>query len=80
MGKEKADQVLEADAVGWPSRCTWSVKKGGQDKTNTIDYPHHHVKTNLHLNRASVIQDSVLDTVGQTPIVRLNNLAKLYGI
>lgn len=75
----KLSGQLEPEAVGWPSRCGWSLE-ASQTKANSIDYPHHHVKTNLLLNRTSVIQDSVLEMVGQTPIVRLNNLAKLYGI
>lgn len=77
---------LDANAVGWPSRCTWSLgsKKGNKDqgtKTNDLDNsdPHYHVKINYSLNPRLQIQDSILDCIGQTPLVRLNNLPKLYG-
>lgn len=67
--------MFDPNSVGWPSRCTWSL---GGDKSKPS--PHHQVQTDLNLNRATRIQDSILDTIGQTPIVRVSNLAKLYGI
>lgn len=78
----KDEHMLEADAVGWPSRCKWSLEKAEnlEDLKKDSNYAHHHVTTNFHLNRTNVIQNSVLDMVGQTPIVRLDNLAKLYDI
>lgn len=76
--RQSEDPMFEPDAVGWPSKCKWSLKPNDQQEDD--NYPHHHVKSNYALNRAIQIQDSILDVVGQTPMVRLNNLAKLYGI
>lgn len=76
------DPMLIADAVGWPSKCTWSLKKNATNTSgDDLDYyPHHHAKVNYSFNRMNVIQDSILDTIGQTPVVRLNNIPKLYGL
>lgn len=69
--------MLNADAVGWPSKCLWSLHA----KPDDMDYyPHHHVHQNYSLNRMNVIHDSALDLVGQTPIVRVKNFAKLHNI
>lgn len=68
--------MLDPDAVGWPSRCKWSLV--GESRRDTD--PHHHSRTNYALNRAIHIQDSVVDWIGQTPLIRLTNLARMYDI
>lgn len=78
--RQSEDPMFEPDAVGWPSKCTWSLRKTTSDSKEDDNYPHYHVKNNYALNRAIQIQDSILDVVGQTPTVRLNNFAKLHGI
>ena len=74
-GREGNDPSLEPDAVGWPSRCRWSLELVS-NRHSEETYPHHHVKTNLSLNRAMLVQDSILDFIGQTPLVRINNLTR----
>lgn len=81
------DPMFEADAVGWPSRCRWSLsqKSSNRDASEKEEaevdhYPHHHVKTNFAINKLNSIQDSILNFIGQTPLVRVNNLTKLYDI
>lgn len=69
--------MLDPNAVGWPSKCKWSLKQG---QATYDEYPHHHTKTNLSLNRNARAQDSILDFIGQTPMVRLNNFSKAHGL
>lgn len=57
----------DPEAVGWPSKCTWSLANRGQKQ----DDPHNHVKVDYSINRNMQIQDSILDCVGQTPLIRL---------
>lgn len=82
MSKSDADEtMLIPDAVGWPSRCKWSLEEGGSRAAEKHTYyPHHHVRVNYGLNRVAQIQDSILDFIGQTPLVRVNNLTKHLGI
>ncbi|GLJ59637.1 hypothetical protein SUGI_1516740 [Cryptomeria japonica] len=77
--------MLNPDAVGWPSKCKWTLKDHNNQSSSTStptnnDYPHHHIENEFKLNRTTKIHNSILDCVGQTPLVRLNNLAKSYGI
>lgn len=71
--------MLSADAVGWPSKCLWSLH-AKPDTTMDDRYPHHHVRQNYSMNRMNVVHESALDLVGQTPIVRVKNFAKLHKI
>lgn len=79
---DSKNPMFDVNAVGWPSKCTWSLNSGDCPKQSQSAFkdPHHHVEENFSINKSTVIHDSVLDLVGQTPMVRLNNLAKLYGI
>ena len=72
-------KMLNADAVSYPSRCEWSLESHGRPSNDSGD-PHYHARVNYAMNRTIQIQDSILDFVGQTPIVRLNNLTKKLGI
>lgn len=65
---------LVADSVGWPSTCKWTL---GSPSSSTV---HFHQTYRSHLNRANIIQNSVLDLVGQTPIVSLNNLSRQLNL
>lgn len=77
--------MLNPDAVGWPSKCKWTLKddnnvdQSSSTSTNNHD-PHHHVGNEFKINRTTKIHNSILDCIGQTPLVRLNNLAKRYDI
>lgn len=73
---------LDPEAVGWPSKCQWSLGNGTSESAAAAasNSPHHHVRPNFSLNRSNYIQDSILDYIGQTPVVRLKNFAKLHGI
>lgn len=83
-GTCKRDQnenpMFSAEAVGWPSRCKWSLEHSTQDVLENEDYPHFHAKPSFAVNRSVQIHDSILDLIGQTPLIRANNLAKHYGI
>lgn len=74
MTERNDSEALDPNAVSWPSRCTWSSE--ADPSTN----PHQHVKTDYSVNRAVQIQDSILDLIGQTPMVTLRNFAKAHGI
>lgn len=65
---------LDPNSVAWPSRCKWSLNLAARHQQD--DYPHHHAKVDFSLNRAAQIQQSILESVGQTPLVRINNLTK----
>lgn len=54
-----------------PSRCKWSLKKN----CSMID-PHLHRKTKEKLK----ISDSILDCIGNTPLVRLDRIRKHFGL
>lgn len=69
----ETDPMLIAAAVGWPSHCKWSLEKQNED-------PHVHVKNDLSYNPCTKICDSILDVVGQTPLVKLSRFAELHGI
>lgn len=71
----EGDPMLIADAVGWPSRCKWAPAS----ESKSTD-PHHHVEQDLSINRCARVQDSILDSIGQTPLVRLTRFAEAFGI
>lgn len=74
-GESDKDPMLIADAVGWPSRCKWSARP----VAGSVDV-HHHIKPDLSFNPCTRIQDSILDSIGQTPLVRLTKFAESLGI
>lgn len=77
----ETNPMLLAEAVGWPSRCTYSLELARNGPIDCPElYPHNTVKSSFALNRAIQIHDSILDMIGQTPIIRANNLARHYGI
>lgn len=62
------------EAAGWPSRCTWSL--GGAAKS-----PHfHQTRQDQTLDGTLKIQNSILDSIGKTPLVRLNNFSKRHNL
>lgn len=69
--------MLDKEAVAWPSRCRWSLASAESQQQPD---PHHHEKVDYATNPSLQIQDSILDTIGQTPMVRLTNLAKAHGL
>lgn len=54
-----------------PARCTW-----GHPSSNPIPDPHPHNP----ITPPPKIMDSILDHIGNTPLVRLNRIPKLEGI
>jgi len=74
---QDSEASLNADSVGWPSRCKWSLEMASKHPESN---PHNHVKINYAFNRATQVQDSILDFIGQTPLVRLKNLPKIHGL
>ncbi|XP_054163198.1 cystathionine beta-synthase-like protein [Oppia nitens] len=54
-----------------PSRCLWSL-----DKSSTAEDPHRHDC----LKQKPKILSNILDQIGDTPLVRLNKIAKQYGV
>lgn len=76
---DKSDKLGELDpnAVGWPSKCKWALS-GADAKVQPS--PHYHCSPNSSSQYASSIQNSILDYIGQTPVVRLTNLMKKYDI
>ncbi|XP_063301678.1 cystathionine beta-synthase isoform X1 [Pelobates fuscus] len=53
-----------------PSKCTWALGKPQADS------PHHHVE----LKHNPRILPSILDKIGDTPLVRINNIGKIHGL
>ncbi|KAH0947839.1 hypothetical protein HN011_004255 [Eciton burchellii] len=52
-----------------PAKCTWKANKGDSPHTRRTEMP----------DRMKVLPD-ILDTIGQTPMVRLNKIPKAHGI
>ncbi|CAL1676839.1 unnamed protein product [Lasius platythorax] len=52
-----------------PSKCTWKVNEKNSPHTKRVEIS----------NRKKILPD-ILSTIGQTPLVRLNNIPKKYGI
>ena len=65
----KHDIVLERE--GLQNHCTW--KRGNPEN---IKCPH----VRETRDRSALIKDSVLDCVGNTPMIRVNNLTKAEGV
>jgi len=74
---QKDDATLKPDAVGWPSRCQWSLDTDSRENAKN---PHYHIKTSPVLNEASRIRSSILEHVGHTPLIRVSNFANHYDI
>ena len=62
-----------------PSRCTWSLAPpattAAAGNSNKAECPH----ASLHKVKGKISVD-ILEEVGQTPLVRLNRLPKMYGL
>lgn len=56
-----------------PSKCTWHL--GADIKSS----PHHHIKEIFNEERKSILPN-VLKMVGQTPLVKVNNIGKSFGL
>ncbi|XP_065841463.1 cystathionine beta-synthase-like [Oscarella lobularis] len=57
-----------------PSKCTWAL---GKDFSES---PHKHVaKVNWHRERPKIISN-VLEYIGDTPMIQLNKIKKMYGL
>ncbi|EDO43469.1 predicted protein [Nematostella vectensis] len=53
------------------SKCTWHLG------ANLADSPHHHEKARVP---SSKIMPNILQKIGDTPLVRINNIGKTYGL
>lgn len=65
----KIDYVMERE--GLDKVCKYSLAKGQHDPEN----PHRHEK-----REHKVIKDDITDVIGNTPMVRINNITKKDGI
>lgn len=66
----KYDYVMERE--GLDKVCKYSLLKGKNDP----DCPHRFEVR----NHATLIKDSITDVIGNTPMVRLTNIARNEGI
>ena len=65
----KIDYVMERE--GLDKVCKYSLAKGQKDPEN----PHIH-----EVRVRKLIQDDITDVIGNTPMVRINNITKKDGI
>lgn len=65
----KIDYVMERE--GLERVCKYSIAKGQKDPEN----PH---RQEIRVRKA--IQDDITDVIGNTPMVRINNITKKEGI
>lgn len=65
----KIDYAMERE--GLEKVCPYTLAKGSKDSAN----PHRH-----EVRENKKIKDDITDYVGNTPIVRLSNIAKADGI
>ena len=65
----KIDYVMERE--GLDKVCTYSTAKGRDHPDN----PHRHEKREY-----KPIKDDITDAIGNTPLVRLNNITRKEGI
>jgi hypothetical protein len=70
MDYPKYDYVMERE--GLDKVCKYSVAKGANDPEN----PHRHEKRDF----TKKILEDITDYIGNTPMVRLSNIAKTDGI
>lgn len=66
----KIDYVMERE--GLEKVCKYAAGKTQYDPEN----PHRHEKR----DRSKLIKDDITDVIGNTPMVRVNNIAKKDGI
>ena len=66
----KIDYIMERE--GLEKVCPYSLAKGYKDPSN----PHRHEVR----DRTKKIQDDITDVIGNTPMVRINNITKKDGI
>ena len=67
----KHDYVMERE--GLHKVCPFKPEIGQKDPAN----PHYHEDQSYHQKK---IYDSILDAVGNTPLIRINNITKMEGI
>ena len=63
------DYIMERE--GLDKVCTYSIQKGQKDPEN----PHRH---EVRVNK--LIKDDITDVIGNTPMVRINNITRKDGI
>ena len=66
----KIDYVMERE--GLEKICKYSIQKGQRDPEN----PHRHEVR----DRTNPIKNDITDVIGNTPLVRINNITKAEGI
>lgn len=66
----KIDYVMERE--GLEKVCKFSIEKGSKDPEN----PHRHEVR----DRTVPIKNDITDVIGNTPMVRINNIVKNDGI
>ncbi|XP_078512512.1 cystathionine beta-synthase-like protein isoform X3 [Lissotriton helveticus] len=66
-GSEKERKWIRPDL---PSRCTWKARM------STSESPHHHTKP----SKPSKIMSTILENIGNTPLVRINSIGETYGL
>jgi cystathionine beta-synthase len=66
----KIDYVMEREGLN--KVCKYSTSKGQRDPEN----PHRHEVR----DRTKLIKDDITDVIGNTPLVRINNITKKDGI
>ena len=69
-----ADDFIPYIAPDKPSECTWA--KYYQAETKSIYNPHQHKP----LKPKPKILGSILEQIGHTPLIRLSNISKKYGL
>ena len=67
----KHDLILERE--GLDKICKWS-----RGNPNKLECPH--TPESAHYTEDSKIKNSILDCVGNTPMIRVNNIAKTEGV
>ena len=66
----RIDYVMERE--GLEKICPYTTQKGQNDTTN----PHRHEKRDF----STKIKNDITDVIGNTPLVKINNITKTDGI
>lgn len=75
---KKVSKVEPVEAVGWKSRCTWKAQRlNGYSQAQVHKFNPFRAELSL---RSFDIHDSILETIGQTPLVRMDNIAAKYNL
>lgn len=70
----KHDAVVES--IGLGNVCTWTPESVAKGEKN----PHTQDTKTVYERRDMKIKDSIIDCIGNTPMVRINNITKAEGI